>query len=215
MPDYVALRHDPYSSHQLVLDKARGAKTVLDVGCSAGVLARDLKAQGALVDGIEYDAAAAAEAKAVCRQVLVGDLESMSLEGLDDGGYDAILCADIIEHLRDPTAALAKLRPHLRQGGKLIISVPNIANWSMRLTHLAGRWDYQERGLMDRTHLRFFTHRTIRKVVEEAGFTVQEVDVSVPLPALRREPFNRLAHSLGRLWKNFLGYQFIVTARRA
>lgn len=215
MPDYVALRHDPYSSHQLVLDKARGARTILDVGCSAGVLARDLKAQGAVVDGIEYDPAAAAEAKSVCRQVLVGDLESMSLGDLDRDRYDAILCADIIEHLRDPTAALAKLRPHLKQDGKLIISVPNIANWSMRLTHLAGRWDYQERGLMDRTHLRFFTHRTIRRLVADAGYEVLEVDVSVPLPALRRPPFNRFAHALGRLWKNFLGYQFIVTARPA
>lgn len=215
MPDYVALRHDPYSSHQLVLDRARGSKTVLDVGCSAGVLARDLKAQGALVDGIEYDPAAAAEARAVCRQVLVGDLETMELSELDPQGYDAILCADIIEHLRDPVAALARLRPHLKEDGKLVISVPNIANWSMRLTHLAGRWDYQERGLMDRTHLRFFTHRSIRQVVADAGYRVLDVDVSVPLPALRREPFNRFAHALGRLWKNFLGYQFIVTARRA
>lgn len=215
MPDYVALRHDPYSSHQLVLDQARGARTILDVGCSAGVLARDLKAQGSTVDGIEYDAIAAEEARQVCRTVLVGDLESMDLGSLDPAGYDAVLCADIIEHLRDPVAALARLRPHLKPGGKLVISVPNIANWSMRLTHLAGRWDYQERGLMDRTHLRFFTLRTIRATVEQAGYEVTAVDVSVPLPALRREPFNRLAHALGKAWKNLLGYQFIVTARRA
>ena len=213
MPDYVALRHDPYSSHQIVLDLCRGATTILDIGCSAGVLARDLAADGATVDGIEYDPIDAEEARSACRQVVVGDLETMRLDALPAGGYDIVLCADIIEHLRDPVAALARLRPLLKPDGRLIISVPNIANWSMRLTHLAGRWDYQERGLMDRTHLRFFTHRTIRRTVEDAGFQVERVDVSCPLPVLRREPFNRAAHAAALVWKNFLAYQFIVTAR--
>ena len=213
LPDYVALRHDPYSSHQLVLNKARGAARVLDVGCSAGVLARDLAAGGAVVDGIEYDAIAAEEARAVCRTVLVGDLDSMDLAGLDPAGYDAVICADILEHLRDPVAVLARLRGTLAPGGRLIVSVPNIANWSMRLLHLAGRWSYTERGIMDRTHLRFFNRRGIVETVEAAGFAVDEVDVSVPLPVLRREPFNRLAHGLGRAWKNFFAYQFVVTAK--
>lgn len=212
MPDYVALRHDPYSSHQLVLDRARGSARVLDVGCSAGVLARDLAAAGAVVDGIEYDPQAADEARVVCRRVLVGDLDSMDLGGLDPAGYDAIVCADILEHLRDPVAVLGRLREHLGAGGKLIVSVPNIANWSMRVLHLSGRWNYTERGIMDRTHLRFFNHRGIVETVEAAGYRVADVDVSVPLPILRRQPFNRAAHALGRAWKNLLAYQFIVTA---
>lgn len=212
MPDYVSLRHDPYSSHQLVLDRARGAQTVLDVGCSAGVLARDLVAQGSVVDGIEYDPLDAAEARSVCRQVLVGDLETMEIT-LEPGAYDVVLCADIIEHLRNPAAALARLRPLLKPDGRLVVSVPNIANWSQRLTHLLGRWDYQDRGLMDRTHLHFFTHRTIRTTLEEAGFRVLNVDVSCPLPVLRREPFTRAAHWLALRRKNLLAYQFIVTAQ--
>lgn len=208
----MALRHDPYSSHQLVLDRARGAARILDVGCSAGVLARDLAAAGAVVDGIEYDPVAAEEARSVCRTVLVGDLDSMDLSGLDPAGYQAVVCADILEHLRDPVAVLTRLRAVMAPGGKLIVSVPNIANWSMRLLHLAGRWDYQERGIMDRTHLRFFNRRGIVETVVRGGFRVVDVDVSVPLPALRREPFNRIAHGLGRGWKNLLAYQFIVTA---
>ncbi len=214
MADYVALRHDPHSSHQQVLDRARGAAHVLDVGCSAGVLARDLVAQGSIVDGIEHDPRAAQEARSVCRQVLVGDLETMEI-GLPAAAYDVILCADIIEHLRSPAAALVKLRPLLKPRASLVVSVPNIANWSMRVTHLLGRWDYQDRGLMDRTHLHFFTHRTIRQVLEAAGYQVENVDVSCPLPVLRREPFTGAAHWLARRRKNLLAYQFIVTARAA
>ena len=214
MPDYVALRHDPYSSHQLVLDRARGAQQVLDVGCSAGVLARDLVAQGSVVDGIEYDPSDAKEARTVCREVLVGDLETMEI-ALQPGTYDVVLCADIIEHLKDPVAALARLRPLLKPDGRLIVSVPNIANWSMRVTHLLGRWDYQDRGLMDRTHLHFFTQRTIRTTLERAGYRVEQVEVSCPLPVLRREPFTRAAHWLALRRKNLLAYQFIVTGRPA
>lgn len=212
--DYVALGTDPYGAHQLVIRKLAGARVILDAGCSAGTIARALVAGGAVVDGIEFDPVAAAQARAVCRTLLVGDLESMELP-LAEGAYDAIVLADVIEHLRGSEAVMARLRPLLRPGGRLVISTPNIANWSMRLLHLLGRWDYRERGIMDRTHVRFFTRRTLRRAVEEAGYRVVEMDVTVPLPVLRRPPFSALAHALGRAWKSMLAYQFVVVAEPA
>ena len=213
MPDYVAFRTDPYSAHQLVLQRCQDAGAVLDVGCSAGSLGRELAARGVQVDGIEYDEAAAEEARSVYRRVVVGDLETMPVE-LEPAGYDVIVFADVLEHLRDPCRLLARLAPLLRPGGHVVVSTPNVANWSMRLLHLAGRWDYQERGIMDRTHLRFFTRRTLLALLRQAGYRPIETEVSVPLPVLRRPPFNAWAHWLGLRWKNLLAYQFIVVADR-
>jgi 2-polyprenyl-3-methyl-5-hydroxy-6-metoxy-1,4-benzoquinol methylase len=214
VPDYVALAADPYSSHQILLRLSAGARTVLDVGCSAGVLARELSAAGAVVDGLESDPLAAEEARQVCRQVLVGDLESMPLEPVQ-GPYDVVLMADVLEHLRDPEAALRRLRPLLAEGGRLLVSTPNIANWSMRLLHLAGRWDYRERGIMDRTHLHFFTQRTLRATLKRAGYRVLRMEATAPLPVLRRQPFNRAAHWLAQRWRSLLAYQLIAVAERA
>jgi 2-polyprenyl-3-methyl-5-hydroxy-6-metoxy-1,4-benzoquinol methylase len=211
MPDYVEFRTDPYSAHQLVLGCCAGARTVLDVGCSAGSLGQQLADRGTIVDGIEYDEAAAGEARRSYRRVIVGDIERMPLD-LEAGAYEAVVCADVLEHLRDPRAVIVRLRPLLAPGGRLIVSTPNIANWSMRLLHLAGRWEYQERGIMDRTHLRFFTRRSLETLLRSAGYEVAECDVTVPLPALRREPFNRWAHWLGLRWKSLLAYQFVVVA---
>jgi 2-polyprenyl-3-methyl-5-hydroxy-6-metoxy-1,4-benzoquinol methylase len=212
MPDYVELRTEPHSAHQLVARYCAGAATVLDVGCSAGSLGRHLAAQGATVDGIEYDEVAATEARQWYRRVLVGDVELMTID-LQPGTYDAVVCADIIEHLRDPSALLGRLRPLLEPNGRLVISTPNIANWSMRLLHLAGRWNYTDRGIMDRTHLRFFTRRTLEALLRQAGYKIIEYDVTVPLPVMRREPFSGWAHWLGRRWKNLLAYQFVVVAQ--
>ncbi|TME45953.1 MAG: class I SAM-dependent methyltransferase [Chloroflexi bacterium] len=205
------LRADPYSAHQWVIRQCRGAREVLDVGGSAGTIARELRGGATAVDIIEIDAQAAAVAQAVGRQVLAGDVETMPLP-LELAAYDAIILADLIEHLRDPIATMARLRPYLAPAGRLLITTPNIANWSMRLLHLAGRWDYTDRGIMDRTHLRFFTRRTLLAAIRAAGYRVVDVDVTCPLPALRREPFNRWAHWLGRRWPTMLAYQFLVVA---
>jgi len=212
VPDYVSLNHDAYSGHQLLLRRCRGARAVLDVGCSAGVLTRELVAQGAVVDGIEADPDAAREAARSCRTVLVGDVETLEL-GLEPAAYDVILMADVIEHLRDPVTALAKLRPYLRSGGTLLISTPNVANWSMRLRLLAGQWNYTDRGLLDRTHVHFFTRKTLVAALREAGYETVELDVTCPLPVMRREPFNRMAYRAASVWKALLAYQFVVVAR--
>ena len=114
------------------------------------------------VVGVELDPAAAEEARAVREGVLVGDVESLELP-FHPASFDAVLCGDVVEHLRDPRAALARLRPFLRPGGRLVLTTPNVANWAIRLSLLGGRWSYTERGILDRTHTHLFTPEDARR----------------------------------------------------
>jgi hypothetical protein len=109
---------------------------------------------------------------------------------------------------------LMRLTPLLAAGGRRVISTPNVANRSVRLLLLAGRWDYSDRGIPDRTHLHLFTRRTLLEMLHAAGYRADALDVTCPLPVLRREPFTRWAHALALGRPTLLAYQFIVTARR-
>lgn len=186
--------HGLSTAHRLVLDAVGPGAHVLDVGCATGYLARELLARGAAsVDGIEFDPAAAEQARAHCRDVVVGDLEApltrSAVEAL--ARPDTIICADVLEHLRDPWATLTWLRTLLPEdgSGKAIISIPNIAHWTARRALLRGRFDYADHGLFDRTHLRFFTRDSVRELARRAGFAVQaEHPAGAPLPLESRVP---------------------------
>jgi 2-polyprenyl-3-methyl-5-hydroxy-6-metoxy-1,4-benzoquinol methylase len=146
--------------------------------------------------------------------VLVGDVETMELP-FEAGSFDAVLCGDLIEHLRDPEAFLARVRPLLRAHGRLVLTTPNVANWAMRLGLLAGRWRYTERGILDRTHTHLFTRSTLVETLERAGYRVVELDFTVPLPVARTPATERVAHAVGRLRPPLFAYQFVVAAEPA
>lgn len=186
---------------------------MLDVGCSAGALAAALRARGATVDGIEADAAAADMARRSCRTVITADLETLDPRVLGDSRYDAIVCADVLEHVRDPALALRRLVPLLEPGGWVVISTPNIANWSVRLLLLAGRFEYRDRGILDRTHVHLFTRRSLLHMLAANQLSVSRFDVTCPVPVLRRQPFTRWAHHAARALPGLLAYQFVVVAR--
>jgi 2-polyprenyl-3-methyl-5-hydroxy-6-metoxy-1,4-benzoquinol methylase len=190
---------------------AGSPRHVLDVGCSSGYLARPLTEQGVAVVGVELDAAAAAGARAVCEEVVVGDVETMELP-FAPSSFDAVVCGDLVEHLRDPRAALERLRPLLRPGGRLVLTTPNVANWSMRLSLLGGRWRYTERGILDRTHVHLFTRKTLVETVEDAGFRVVELDHTAPVPRFGTPAVERVAHALASLRPSLLAYQFLLAA---
>jgi 2-polyprenyl-3-methyl-5-hydroxy-6-metoxy-1,4-benzoquinol methylase len=212
--DYTPLNLDPFGAHQLVIKACGGARTVLDVGCSAGTLAAVLSAeQNMTVDGIEPDPAAAELARRYCRTVMNVDIETIDVGAFDGRRYDAIVLADVLEHLRDPEATLRRLHALLEAAGWIVISTPNIANWSMRAQLLVGRFEYTERGIMDRTHLHFFTRTSLLRALRTTGFRLTRFDVTCPLPVLRRPPFSRWAHDAALRWPGLLAYQFVVIAR--
>jgi len=150
------------------------ARRVLDIGCGAGRLGEAIKQrQGANVSGIEFDARAAAAARQRLDQVWAGDVEQLDLK-IPPGSFDAIVCADILEHLRDPVRLLRQSREWLAPGGSLIASIPNVRHHSVVRSLLQGNWTYESAGLLDRTHLRFFTRREIEKLFYRAGFAIGE-----------------------------------------
>lgn len=135
--------------------------------------------------------------------------------------FDYILFADVLEHLRDPEAVLKRALPSLKAGGKVIVSVPNIANLVMRLSLLAGRFDYTERGILDRTHLRFFTLANLKRMIANCGCDIVTV-AATPVPMQLALPFtahalfaplHELHYLLVRLWRTLLGYQFVIQAK--
>jgi 2-polyprenyl-3-methyl-5-hydroxy-6-metoxy-1,4-benzoquinol methylase len=130
----------------------------------------------------------------------------------ETGTFDVVLLGDVIEHLRDPVAALARLRPLLRPGGRVVLSTPNVANWAIRLALLFGRWRYTDRGILDRTHTRLFTRATLAEALEAAGYRVERIDFSVPFPG-DSDTLDGLAHAIGALRPSLFAYQFVAVAQ--
>jgi 2-polyprenyl-3-methyl-5-hydroxy-6-metoxy-1,4-benzoquinol methylase len=191
-----------------------GLQRVLDVGCSTGYLAERLQQRGATVVGLDLDERSANLARRFCAEVHVGDVETMELP-FEPASFDAVVCGDLIEHLRDPQALLERLRPLLRPGGRLVLSTPNIANWAMRLSLLFGRFRYTEWGILDKTHTHFFTRKTLRECLEAAGYRVVVFDYTVPVPLLSAPRVEAMAHRIGKLRPSLLAYQFVVAAEPA
>lgn len=148
---------------------------VLDVGCGEGALGAALKRRGRVeVVGVEMDAAAAERARGVLDRVHPGDVESLELP-YGPGTFDCIVLADLLEHVRDPWGLLRRLAPLVREGGRLIASLPNVRHWSVLKGLLQGEWTYLPAGILDRGHLRFFTLKSGKKLFEDAGFRLVEV----------------------------------------
>jgi 2-polyprenyl-3-methyl-5-hydroxy-6-metoxy-1,4-benzoquinol methylase len=208
---YVPFNERPYGGHERLLALAGTPRRVLDVGCSSGDLARRLVERGASVIGIDTDEQAAAEARAVCEQVLVGDVETMELP-FPDESFDLVLCGDLIEHLHDPERFLSRIRPLIRPGGRLVLTTPNVANWALRLGLLAGRWRYTDRGILDRTHAYLFTKKTLQETLDRAGYSILEFDVTAPVPKLGVPVVERVAHAVARVRPSLFAYQFVVAA---
>jgi SAM-dependent methyltransferase len=212
---YVTLQKAPYRGHQLladaVLTNTKPGDLIFEGGVSSGYFAALLVQAGRRVHGAELDPLAAAEAESVCDRVFVGDLSDLDRSQL--GQYTAIVFGDTLEHLPDPPAVLRRLRPHLRDGGVLVVSIPNVANWAIRVGLLFGRFRYTERGILDRTHLRFYTRRTLIEMLDSAGFNVVALTASVPVPLVKSPGVLRLVHRIGNLRPSLFAYGFVVVAR--
>lgn len=185
-------------------------KTVLEIGCANGRMSKLLRANNCRVTGIELNARLAKMAEPYCEKVIVGNVEDAGVVPADEK-FDVILMADLIEHLAYPDELLERLHSALKPGGYLVIAVPNIAYWTMRLHLLLGYFNYSLRGgLLDSTHLRFFTRRTLLEMLAACGY---RVDAFYPVPwLLRGERLSRF-HWLHPLLWLFNGFLPMLAAR--
>lgn len=188
---------------------------VLDLGCSGGVLSERMREMGHHVTGVDL-----AEIPGVRERT-----DRFVQADLNDGippevgaDFDVVVAADVVEHLVRPEALVGHIRDLLSPNGRAVFCVPNVAHWYPRLRSMLGLFDYDQRGILDATHLRFFTRRSIRKLIESQHFTIQRIQpVGLPLEPLRVE--GRAARWIGRmdqallsLWPTMCAYQFIVEA---
>jgi 2-polyprenyl-3-methyl-5-hydroxy-6-metoxy-1,4-benzoquinol methylase len=164
------------TSHAKIVELVGANKRVLDVGCATGYLAQVLQAFGNTVSGVEYEAAAAEEARPHLVDLVIGDLETLDLVAeLGEARFDVVVFGDVLEHLRDPLPVLRQARRLLAPAGSVVISVPNIAHGDVRLSLLKGRFEYGKLGLLDETHTRFFTRDSLEAFVRDAGFAAVDI----------------------------------------
>lgn len=171
------------NTHAFALGMIGHNKSVLEVGCATGYFTKVLTERGCKVVGMELDPEAAKVADEWAERVVVGNVDDDDLWNLvDDESFDVITFGDVLEHLRDPLAVLKSSVRKLKATGFIVTSLPNVADGDVRLSLLHGSFPYRDIGLLDRTHIRFFTLETIRDLLYEAGLVVVETErVVMPL----------------------------------
>jgi glycosyltransferase involved in cell wall biosynthesis len=209
---------DPYSSHSLIYKHllAYGVeeKKILELGVGDASLTRRLKGHGARVDGVESDQVYIDLAKPFCEKIISGDLNKIETLNLD-GDYDIIVAADILEHLINPEYVLSKLKTHIKKDGLLVVSLPNVANAYVRFSLLFGRFNYHSKGLLDKTHLHFYTIKTASDMLAKTGWKITNrgvtaIPLAIVFPFLRLAVFRwilQLFYALTRFWKGLFAYQ--------
>jgi O-antigen biosynthesis protein len=152
-------------------------KTVLEIGCGPGSQSKVFRGQlGCNVVGIEIDASRAKEARKYCREVHVANLDTDDLSQLlKEERFDVVVCADVLEHLRDPEAVLRSLKSFLNVNGYLVASIPNVTHVAVVYEMIHGRFEYRTEGLLDSTHVKFFSCASALSLIESAGYWVAEL----------------------------------------
>lgn len=208
------------SSHALVLELVPDATPlrILDVGCGPGWVAAELRRRGHHVTGVDLIADEGVEERT--DRFFAADVE----RGLPDEvgeGFDIVIAADVIEHVRNPDELLADLAGRMDPRGRIIASVPNFAHWYPRLRVAVGLFDYDQRGILDRTHVRFFTRRSFRRVLASTGLEVSvERYAGLPLDVLGvggvvGSAVAAVDGVARRVWPTLFAYQFVVELQTA
>jgi methionine biosynthesis protein MetW len=214
---------EPDETTGIVCEYVPPKSRVLDVGCGSGSFSCILRDKtGAIIVGVEPSEMRAAVAKERGIEVIQDQLSPQLLEPL--GQFDVVLFADVLEHLSDPELALTTIRTCLTPNGFLVASVPNVAHWSVRWNLLWGKFEYEPSGIMDATHLRWFTKATFHRLLNSAGFEICQSKYtpgtflsvySQTWPWRSLSPYyrGRLVRLAMRWWPSLFGCQVVVQAR--
>ena len=178
---------------------------VLEVGCAAGRLGREIKKLGHYVAGIEISESAAKEARKVLDAVYIFDIEDNWPAEILSEKFDLIVLPEILEHVFDPVYVLKKSSAILNTDGEIIITTPNFLAWTNRISFLFGFFRYEKEGMFDFGHIRWFTYQYLKEVLSESGFTIKaEKHIIFP---------GKLTRIL-KFWPGFFARQFVVKAKK-
>lgn len=213
-----AIKRSEYSNHYYAALLVGKDQRVLEAGCGDGSFGEELVKAGNRVTGVDTDPSVPISAG--YQNVVAGDLERGELP---DGSFDRVLLLDVLEHLRDPNALLAACKRALAERGRVIVSVPNTVNITVRLAMLFGNFQYSDRGILDWSHLRFFTRKTMTELLRKHGYrigerhyTIMPLERVVPLradnPLLRLT--NKLLRLATRVFPGLLAYEIMLVAER-
>lgn len=197
-----------------------GTRTVLDVGCGPGDNARLMQARGLEVDGVTLSQEEADVAGAFMRKCFVADLEDGLPAEARQRRYDCVVFSHVLEHLRVPEQLVREAAGVLTDEGVVLIAVPNVLNWRQRIEFIRGRFDYADTGVLDRTHLRFYTFKSAPNLIAEADLTLDHRSApgGTPLWFLRRmapKSFSAALDAWGsRILPGLIGGQILLRARR-
>ncbi|HYW18970.1 MAG TPA: methyltransferase domain-containing protein [Nodularia sp. (in: cyanobacteria)] len=191
---------DDNSSLKKMLDFIGSGKKVIDFGCATGYLANLLQQKDCIITGIDINPDAAKVAEKYCQSVIVADIDFVSIaEILHGEKFDVAIFGDVLEHLRNPWKVLEETKTILKEHGFVVASIPNIAHGAIRLALLEGKFEYRKLGILDDTHLRFFTRDTTEELFKKSGYLIDEVERtklpvfsdSILVPTLNENDFSK------------------------
>src|ERR1044072_4209055 len=216
---FIYREKDPDSSDAQILRwiEQHRPERVLQIGTDTGLLTAEMKALGCHVVGVEDDLEMAELARPHCETLITGNIDDIDLRAQKP--FDIIILSDVLSRVRDPQKILIKLKALLNPGGKVLLSVPNAPNLGIRLRSLFGRFNYGRVGILDESHLRFFTLASSKKLARESGLDVVHVNAT-PIPSTgssTSKPARTFAHAINcalvRVAKTLFGYQFILVCK--
>lgn len=181
-------------------------KSVLDIGCARGYLGRTLKDKGAsYVVGTDISESALIESRQVLDETYVFNLDGEWPADLEAKRFDIVIMAEVLEHVFNPVGVLKKIRRILKEEGSLIITTPNFMTWTNRARFIFGNFKYQDQGMFDFGHIRWFTYSYLKKVLTDSGFDIaKEEHIIFP---------GKLTNIL-KFWPALFAFQFVLKARK-
>lgn len=198
--------NDSESTHVKLISLTGKNKKVLEIGCANGRMSKYLARNGCEVIGVEVDEAKAQLAKQFCNEVITGDIEEELVQNKIKGTFDVIIFGDVLEHLVHPEKILSAMHKFLNKESYILISLPNIAYFSIRKKLLFGKFEYQpEGGILDDEHLRFFTFETAKKMIFDSGYKIEYFDV-ISVPRFKSFLF---IYRVLKKFPSLFGYEFI------
>lgn len=225
--DVSALRYNSriknrYESTGILISIMKKNRRMLDIGCGTGTITSVLKdALSLSVLGVEPHPERAEQARKEGLDVVTGVYDQVFSQ--ENGKFDYVLFADVLEHLVDPVEILKEVKGSLLPNGRVLASIPNVAHWTVRVQLLFGRFDYKPTGIMDATHLRWFTRKSVRRLFEAAGYEVEELRAAAggwmgvyrytPLRFLTLDQKSFILGQFCRLAPGLFSVQHVISAR--